>query len=1025
MNELGDLLWTDARKEKYNVFSLPPKIRAQASSLGEISGDEDDVEVAISRIISRWQLLERRGTIGTLGVCALDSKARSKPISRLLEQISQNAEFDIIMFGDKNILDEPVENWPPCDFLISFFSGGFPLQKAIDYVTLRKPHCVNDLHMQMALRDRRVTLAFLDEIGVPTIERVEVNRDGDFAMPYAVLIRRVNSGSGLVTLEEDGDVLVVGVKRLRKPFVEKPVDSDDHNIYIYFSNDQGGGGRRLFRKTNNKSSEVDETLHVPRAITEPESSYIYEKFLEAENAEDVKAYTAGEFYCRAETRKAPIVDGVVKRNTHGKEIRYITSLSRDETRMASKIVQGFGQTVCGFGIIRSNGQSYVHSVSGWSLVKDNAEYSKNCAAVLRQLFIDETRNRELPRGLAKTFISRNVQSRSVQASFNKKLEWDLPELSTAPKGHEYNDLYPIQLRRHESRTLPGISKHFAPSSLRSPVTGSGGSKPSSLPSSRDIKYGHNSGLSSSGTSDKKSPMAWKLKGIVAVHSHGDSTPKQDLEFTFHTDPFIDLLEGHGNEVTLTKQSAITRLQSVADSALHVAAENADDLRKLNTALQKTVKEVKLSTKPTDFGSPPVPEQVNLVIHLGNDPTHALIYQTRELAENFRREFLLMNAELLGDLHVFCSSEAAASYTAHIFTARLLGFNDIPSDFIQERNDLLGDSLDATGQLETAQKQLNQLLREEMKPSAQSVWPLDMPEPSVVGKRLHQSIIANRTTVLLNFSKLNSANINLVQSRWCSGQDPYLFMDRWEKLLARICGAPRIDPAQIVELYNSLKFDAVHNREFLEWCFTPTDPTSSDSREDTMANYSTLHSRIPAPAQHQDNSLKRLHELWHLCKTMFDYIYPLKYGTTSGDKLEIGLLYSLPLLQEVVQDLEEMQASDDSKSFFYFTNNSHMYTLLNCILEGTLKSKMATNQIPTLDCLSSMCFELYERHSSNSREFEYSLKITLSPGCHAYDPLNTVVDSHHAIFSAPRRDLTGHIDWKEAIETLRVSIQRYV
>lgn len=43
---------------------------------------------------------------------------------------------------------DPVENWPICDCLISFHSKGFPLEKAIQYAQLRKPYVINNLHMQ-------------------------------------------------------------------------------------------------------------------------------------------------------------------------------------------------------------------------------------------------------------------------------------------------------------------------------------------------------------------------------------------------------------------------------------------------------------------------------------------------------------------------------------------------------------------------------------------------------------------------------------------------------------------------------------------------------------------------------------------------------------------------------------------------------------------------------------------------------------------------------------------------------------
>jgi len=120
----------------------------------------------------------------------------------------------------------------------------------------------------------------------------------------------------------------------------------------------------------------------------------------------------------------------------------------------------------------------------------------------------------------------------------------------------------------------------------------------------------------------------------------------------------------------------------------------------------------------------------------------------------------------------------------------------------------------------------------------------------------------------------------------------------------------------------------------------------------------------------------------------------------------------------------MQASDDAKSFIYFTKESHIYTLLNCILEGGITTKIKRSAIPELDYLSQICFELYESenktppNAQDVAKYAYSIRITISPGCHTFDPLDVQLDSKHCIGCAPRRSLTAHADWKEVIETLR-------
>lgn len=52
------------------------------------------------------------------------------------------------------------------------------------------------------------------------------------------------------SLVEGEDHVEINGVVFNKPFVEKPVSAEDHNIYIYYPTSAGGGSQRLFRKVS-------------------------------------------------------------------------------------------------------------------------------------------------------------------------------------------------------------------------------------------------------------------------------------------------------------------------------------------------------------------------------------------------------------------------------------------------------------------------------------------------------------------------------------------------------------------------------------------------------------------------------------------------------------------------------------------------------------------------------------------------------------------------------------------------------
>ncbi|CAH6791998.1 Ppip5k2 [Phodopus roborovskii] len=304
-----------------------------------------------------------------VGICSMAKKSKSKPMKEILERISLFKYITVVVFEEEVILNEPVENWPLCDCLISFHSKGFPLDKAVAYAKLRNPFVINDLNMQYLIQDRRDVYSILQAEGI--------------LLPrYAILNRDPNNPKECNLIEGEDHVEVNG-EVFQKPFVEKPVSAEDHNVYIYYPTSAGGGSQRLFRKIGSRSS-----VYSPESNVRKTGSYIYEEFMPTDGT-DVKVYTVGPDYAHAEARKSPALDGKVERDSEGKEVRYPVILNAREKLIAWKVCLAFKQTVCGFDLLRANGQSYVCDVNGFSFVKNSMKYYDDCAKILGNIVMRE------------------------------------------------------------------------------------------------------------------------------------------------------------------------------------------------------------------------------------------------------------------------------------------------------------------------------------------------------------------------------------------------------------------------------------------------------------------------------------------------------------------------------------------------------------------------------------------------------------------------------------------------------------
>ena len=296
----------------------------------------------------------------------------------------------------------------------------------------------------------------------------------------------------------------------------------------------------------------------------------------------------------------------MQRNTHGKEVRYITSLTKDEAGIASRIADSFGQRVCGFDLLRVGSKSYVIDVNGWSFVKDNNEYYDKCADVLKNMFLkyNEDRNGKIEKPTKEkgheSVVEKPQHPQSWKASttgHRSALQTILgrsPSMSKLTGGHRSGrtpegfspelstSTTPMTSPPSLDRAFPSLGPSRAPSGaekLSRPAIAIASSNPARAPPTDQT--------SDPPTADAPVPKhAWKLKGMVCVIRHADRTPKQKFKFTFHSKPFVDLLKGHQEEVLLVGESALASVLDAVKLALIEGIEDREKLQTLRTCLAR-------------------------------------------------------------------------------------------------------------------------------------------------------------------------------------------------------------------------------------------------------------------------------------------------------------------------------------------------------------------------------------------------------------------------------------------------------
>jgi hypothetical protein len=251
----------------------------------------------------------------------------------------------------------------------------------------------------------------------------------------------------------------------------------------------------------------------------------------------------------------------------------------------------------------------------------------------------------------------------------------------------------------------------------------------------------------------------------------------------------------------------------------------------------------------------------------------------------------MNKHVLDDVKIYTSSERRVRATAELFTQRFLDIREVPKDMLIIDKEMLDDSNAAKENTDLVKKQLFELLQPDHEEIIKGMWPKNLEDPGELVQEIILAMRKLRKTMRENFETLD---VDAIQKNWCCHESPALFYERWEKIFSEFADGDRanFDPSKVSELYDSLKYDALHNRTFLESIFV--DKESGEGMESVKSLYSKA-------------------------KALFDFVAPLEYGITEEDRLEIGLLTSMPLVKQIVDDLEACKSPDAGPcTRLYFT-----------------------------------------------------------------------------------------------------------
>ena len=820
-------------------------------------------------------------------------------------------------------------------------------------------------------------------------------------------------------IEEHDDFIMIGEHKLSKPFVEKPLNAEDHQINIYYPRCDGGGCKCLFRKTNNVSSSFDPNADQIRRG----ESFLYEEFLPTEGF-DIKVYTVGPNYAHAEARKSPVLDGVVQRTKDGKEVRFPVNLTYEEKIIAKKIVFAFDQQICGFDLLRSKGKSYVCDVNGWSFVKGNQKYYTDCAMLIRGMIFA----RFAPERLTPL---NPILSQLNTIKYNVDVE-NMFRPNPAERGIVKEELRSVvTIFRHGDRT---------PKQKMKMIT----TDPKYLTLFEDQP-------------DKKKEV--KLKTKKQLQKVLDRT--QEIVEQFQASNFRLT-----KEFTSEMASKLLQLYSVLKKGGHFEG--------INRKIQIKPLEWEQSIDPVSGEKTEVVTKGLFILKWGGELTHSGIEQAEELGAIFRTQvypqdnegILRLHSTYRHDLKIYSSQEGRCQKTAAAFckgllelegdlrpilvsmvrkdevSQELLEFNKTQESMtIHDLKDRLPSLMNSN---ESLYDSVAKIIGEEKMDASMRKILKEIGKPLLLLKRTHElvkklawnikkALATDEDSYYLSLHDIGHIfsrpqGIKVEKKSEANSDDfpceevTILVYKRWKKLESDFYRPKEgiFDISKVPDIYYSIRYDILHTKRLVE-------ANREICTELFDCSGKLAHFVIPAEygLSDQERIVSGLHIVSDLLKKVkHDLIWwnsPFLSQTEQVVKDEHSFL--------VHKGLDPSKVGEDVKSLWrhvrtrlYFTSASHLYSLYNVISLGL---KMfypdsdrfrALQQLTSLEFLSHIMIRLYENLNAKQEDpNRFRLEILLSQGCVMEDTMTQ--KGEHSVPIAPSTVLSSQLTLQEVEEFL--------